>query len=302
MEVVAIMHRRQPLKLSFDYMDTPERRVLSLEPDGIPCLPVIGFDCYRKKWEEAPLHVHEECLEISLCLRGDLVFESDGKTYPFRPGSMFVTGPGNLHRIKSYPKGMSKYWFLFRIPRDGFPLLNLPAQEADTLKSALMRLPNSLFPGSDDIRRLFKKLFYLYDTLPEKTSGRSLRLRSTVLALLLAVVDAATVPSHDRAEVRLMRLVDDMRKHPERDYPLDLISERLSFSPSNLLVRFKRLTGLPPHAFLLEQRIARAKEMLLSTMSIAAISHRLGFSSSQHFANHFKAVTGFSPSAWKRKG
>ena len=293
--------RRPPLKLSFDYMDTPERRVLSLEPDGIPCLPVIGFDSYRRRWEQAPLHVHEECLEISLCLRGDLEFESDGKIYPFRPGTMFATGPKNIHRIRSYPKGMSKYWFLFRIPRRGFPLLNLPAQEAEALTRALMRLPNRPFPGTDDIRRLFKRLFGLYDTLPKGTTDRSLRLRSVVLALLLAVVDAATVPPRERPDVRIKRLVDDMRTYPERSYPLDRMAEQLGLSPSNLLVRFKRLTGLPPHAFLLEQRIARAKEMLASPMPVAALAHRLGFSSSQHFANHFKAVTGLSPSAWKGK-
>ena len=292
------MKRHAPLKLSFDYMDTPERRVLSLEQDGILCMPVIGFDCYRKKWDQAPMHVHEECLEVSLCLRGDLEFESGGKTYPFRPGTMFVTGPENVHRIKSYPKGMSKYWFLFRIPKRGFPLLGLPPQEAEMLMGSLMALPNRLFPGTDDVRRLFKKLFYLCDTLPARTADRSLRLRSAVLALLLAVVDAAALPSHDRAEVRLKRLVDDMREHPERTYPLDRVAEQLGFSLSNLLVRFKRLTGLPPHSFLLEQRIARAKEMLVMGLPVAAVAHRLGFSSSQHFSNHFKAVTGTSPTKW----
>ena len=68
--------RQSALHLPFEYMDTPERRVLSLERDGIPCIPVIGFDCCRRKWSEAPLHVHDECMEISLCLREDLEFES----------------------------------------------------------------------------------------------------------------------------------------------------------------------------------------------------------------------------------
>ena len=93
-----------------------------------------------------------------------------------------------------------------------------------------------------------------------------------------------------------------MREHPELDYPLDQVAERLGFSPSNLLVRFKRLTGLPPHAFLLSQRIVRAKEMLAASMPVATVAHRLGVSSSQHLSNHFKAVTGLSPSGWMRKG
>ena len=289
------MKRRAPLKLSFDYMDTPERRVLSLEGDGILCMPVLGFDCYRRQWEQPPLHVHEECLEVSLCLRGDLVMESGGRTYPFKPGTMFVTGPEDVHRIRAYPKGMNKYWFLFRIPRDGFPLLSLPPKEANSLTAALTSLANRPFPGTDEVKRLFKRLFHLCDTLPAGTPERSLRLRSAVLALLLAVVDAASATLYDRAEVRLGRLVDEMREHPERDYPLGKISESLGFSTSNLLLRFKRLTGLPPHAFLLERRIDCAKRMLAEGKPVAVVAHQLGFSSSQHFSNQFKAVTGLSP-------
>lgn len=292
------MRRRAPLKLSFDYMDTPERRVVSLEPDGILCMPVLGYDCYRKQWAQPPMHVHEECLEVTLCLRGDLEFETKSRIYPFKPGSMFVTGPKDVHRLRSYPKGMSKLWFLFRIPDKDFPLLNLPCDEARTLLRDLMQLPNRLFAGSDEVRRLFKKLFREYDTLPHGTPGRSLRLRSTVLALLLSVIEAAKVPSRDRVEVRLRNLVDEMREHPEHDYPIDKTAERLGLSPSSLLVRFKRLTGSPPHAFLLSQRIAKAKEMLSSAVPVAVVAHRLGFSSSQHFSNHFKAATGASPTKW----
>ena len=191
--------------------------------------------------------------------------------------------------------------FLFRIPKKGFPLLNLPSDEAQTLIRALTHLPNRLFKGSDEVRRLFKKLFHQYDTLPKDSSERSLRLRSTVLALLLAVVDASRSSMRDRVEVRLQNLVDDMREHPEHEYPLDQTAERLGLSPSNLLVRFKRLTGLPPHAFLLAQRIAKAKEMLTASMPIATIAHKLGFATSQHLSNQFKASTGLSPSEWKKK-
>lgn len=281
-------------------MDTPERRVLSLEGDGIFCMPVLGFDCYRRMWSQPPLHVHEECLEISLCLRGDLEFESGGREYPFKPGTMFVTGPDDVHRIRSYPKGMSKYWFLFRIPKDGFPLLNLPEKEASSLTFALVGLANKPFAGTDEVKRLFKRLFHLCDTLPAGTPDRSLRLRSAVLSLLLSIVDAASVACHDRAEIRLGKLVEEMQKHPESEYPLDRISQSLGLSPSNLLVRFKHLTGLPPHAFLIEQRILRAKVMLMSGMPVAAIAHQLGFSSSQHFSSQFRSATGMSPTEFMK--
>ena len=87
------MKRRKPLKLEFKYSDTPERRCVSLEPDGMYCLPVLGFDAFKKAIDDPPLHVHVECLEISLCLRGDLEFELEGQVYPFRPDTVFVEDP-----------------------------------------------------------------------------------------------------------------------------------------------------------------------------------------------------------------
>ena len=93
--------KRKSLKLSFEYMDTPERRVLSLDADGVPCVPVLGFDAYRRQWRAAPIHVHDECVEISLCLRGNLEFEMGGKRYPFRPGSVFVARPDEPHRLRA---------------------------------------------------------------------------------------------------------------------------------------------------------------------------------------------------------
>lgn len=38
------MKKRPPLKLSFSFTDTPEHRKLSLEEDGILCMPVLGYD------------------------------------------------------------------------------------------------------------------------------------------------------------------------------------------------------------------------------------------------------------------
>ena len=151
--------KRKPLKLSFDYMDTPERRVLSLAADGVACVPVLGFDAYRRQWRAAPVHVHDECLEISFCLRGDLEFELGGERHPFRPGTVFVSRPDEPHRLRAYPKGMSKYWLLFRIPARGERILGLTAKETAWLVQELIRLPQRLFVGTKEIRALFKRLF-----------------------------------------------------------------------------------------------------------------------------------------------
>ena len=294
------MQGRPPLKLEFEYSDTPERRCLSLEPDGVFCLPVIGFDAFKKPIDISPSHVHDECLEISLCLRGDLEFELKGKSYPFRPDTIFVSRPDEQHRLKYYPRSMSKYWMLFRIPKGDFPLLRLPKDEAKWLLKEMLDLPRSFTDIGHRVRTAFQRLFHVYDAEPAKTPQRHCLLRNAALSLFVALVETSKSSGHILPMAHLAGLVDEIRKHPEKDYTIDELARLSAFSPTALLQRFKRLTGFPPHAFVLACRIENAKrELEADNLPIAAIADRLGFPSSQHFATSFKRIVGVSPSEWR---
>lgn len=294
------MKRKKALKLSFDYMDTPERRVVSLASDGVPCVPVLGFDAYRRQWRAAPIHVHDECVEISLCLRGDLEFELGGERFPFRPGFVFVSRPDEPHRLCAYPKGMSKYWLLFRIPARGERILGLSAKETAWLVQELTQLPQRLFAGTKEVRTLFKRLFALYDDLPARSVERGVRIRVAVAELLLALLEAARTTTALRSADRIAEVIETMKADLAHDWTLEELATRVGCSHSKLLASFKQQTGAPPHAFLIACRIARAKEALAAgRQPIATIAAELGFSSPQHFANHFKLATGLSPREWR---
>ena len=294
--------KRKMLKLSFDYMDTPERRVVSLVADGVPCVPVLGLDAYRRQWRAAPVHVHDECLEISLCLRGDLSFELGGERFPFRPGFVFVSRPDEPHRLCAYPKGMSKYWLLFRIPARGERILGLSAKETAWLVQELTQLPQRLFAGTKEVRVLFKRLFALYDNLPARSVERGVRIRAAVTELLLAFVEAAHTTMALRSTDRIAEVIEAMKADLAHDWTLEELATRVGCSHSKLLSSFKQQTGAPPHAFLLACRIERAKDLLAAGRdSVATIARALGFASPHHFAGHFKLATGQTPREWRAK-
>jgi AraC family transcriptional regulator len=91
----------------------------------------------------------------------------------------------------------------------------------------------------------------------------------------------------------------------------DRLSEELSLaelaalvglSPWHFARAFKASTGEPPHRYLMERRIARAKELLAgTTQPITEIAHACGFASSQHLATVFRRVVGTTPSGWRRE-
>ena len=291
--------RRARIKLGFDYSDTPERKVVSLEADGIACVPAIGFDNFQRAWKVPEVHYHPECLEMSLCLRGSLGFEFRGQTRTLLPGNVAVSGPDDPHRFSSYPKRLSKYWFLFRIPSGQFPLLRLSPREKRWLVQELTALPGRMFNG-ERLELCFQRIFRIYDSVPAKSPERSMLLRNAVTDLLLRIVECSKSPPRQESNARLKSILREMEEHPERDYTIAELAERAGVSPSNLMKRFKKLTGLPPHAFCVARRIAKASEMLRQgDRSITSIADELGFASSQHFATSFKQATGIVPKRWK---
>jgi AraC family transcriptional regulator len=86
-----------------------------------------------------------------------------------------------------------------------------------------------------------------------------------------------------------------------RDVALVELARLVDLSPSHFSRAFARSTGRPPHRYLLERRIERAKDMLATgELSITDIALACGFSTSQHFAATFRAKVGVRPSQWRK--
>lgn len=280
-------------------IDTSERRVLDLAKYGVPCVPVLGATRFRHKVEDVEEHVHEGCLEVTYCKRGQLAFESEGRVYPFLPGSVFVSRPDQPHRMRENPQGTRTNYLLFRLPKRGQTVLNLPARESKCLVELLLALPSRLFQGNARIEADFQRLFDICDS---KADGvfRSLNLSCIVLDLLLNVIDCSATALIRSPDNSLRPVIEEMQARPWLAWPTDELAARTGLSPSTLRARFKALTGLSPHGYLVSCRIQRAKdELVRGVTSIADLAVSLGFVSSRHFSSTFKLATGLSPRQWK---
>ena len=292
-----------PLKLPFGYCDTPELRVFNLANEGMPCIPVLGLTRIGKGGRPTTTeeHVHEECIEISYCQRGELVFESGGKEYLFSPGRVFVSRPNEPHRLKAYPKGLLMYWLFVRLPKREYPFLSMSMRESKWLRSALQSMPYRLFTGGDAVRKAFQRVFDAYDSEPPNTPQRSLRLRTGIADLLLAILDASQGGSAASGDERVERVIEEIRADPVKEFSIDALAAKAACSPSNLIICFKRLTGLPPLAFRNSCRIELAKrELKNGKRSMLSLALALGYSSAQNFATQFRLATGKTPREWRK--
>ena len=83
---------------------------------------------------------------------------------------------------------------------------------------------------------------------------------------------------------------------------VELLSKKLHLNPSYFSRKFSERMGVSPKAYILEKKISKAKEFLLSTtFSVEEISNSVGFSDQLYFSRIFKQKTGLSPTAYREK-
>jgi AraC-like DNA-binding protein len=81
----------------------------------------------------------------------------------------------------------------------------------------------------------------------------------------------------------------------------DYISRKLGYDYSYLSHLFSSVEGLTIEKYIINQKIEKAKELLVyNELTINEISVLLGYSSVQHLSNQFKKITGLTPSHFKK--
>jgi AraC-like DNA-binding protein len=83
---------------------------------------------------------------------------------------------------------------------------------------------------------------------------------------------------------------------------LQQIAAEFGLSVSHFSRAFRTSTGLPPHQWLLRQRVKAAKQLMsVRDLPLSEIAISAGFANQSHFTRVFSAVVGASPGAWRRE-
>jgi len=101
---------------------------------------------------------------------------------------------------------------------------------------------------------------------------------------------------------RLAHLLDWIRGHLATEHTIESLAARASMSPRTLQREFKASTGLSPYAWIVRERIERAKELLESSrMPAQQIAERVGMGSAESLRHHFRAQVGAAPAQYRAR-
>ena len=83
---------------------------------------------------------------------------------------------------------------------------------------------------------------------------------------------------------------------------LQQVAAEFDLSVSHFSRAFRTSTGLPPHQWLLRQRVKAAKQLMsVRDLPLSEIAISAGFANQSHFTRVFSAAVGVSPAAWRRE-
>ncbi|WP_323392213.1 AraC family transcriptional regulator [Streptomyces jumonjinensis] len=92
-----------------------------------------------------------------------------------------------------------------------------------------------------------------------------------------------------------------LEEHLTGPPPLEELAREVGTSPFALLRAFKAAYGMPPHTWLTDARVRRARRLLDSGSTAAEAAVAVGFTDQSHLNRHFTRIVGVPPGAYRRE-
>ncbi len=235
-------------------------------------------------------HYHDEYV-VAVVTRSAYKFFCEGHTCTAGQDQIILINPGDIH--SGY--AIHDHGWTYRALYPNITTMRQIAYEVTGTHWDLPYFPN---PVVDD-RYAAGLLVTLHRVLEHSTTQleRDIHLHTALGALIAR--QAQNRPgklvrlADERASVRRVRHY--LETHYMDNPSLDDLAQVAGLSPYHLVRVFRAETGLPPHTYLTQVRIRRAKTHLQAGEPIAAVAAATGFSDQSHLTRRFKRIVGVTP-------
>ena len=207
-------------------------------------------------------------------------------------GDLVATNPGGVHDGRPLA-GPDRQWFTVYLEPE--VLQAHGARQADD-----MRITHPVLQDAE-LRSALQALLQLLANWPAPTVPKLALDEALANACGQLLARHATQPVlAARVDPALSRVRDCLADRLADPPALDELAALAGTGKYSLLRAFKRTFGVPPHAWLVQQRAERARGLVARGLSLADAAHAAGFADQSHMTRQFTRQFGFTPAAWRR--
>jgi AraC-like DNA-binding protein len=244
-------------------------------------------------------------------------FTVDGVTYDAAPGDLFWIPPGVVHEMRGFPPSMlcpyAHFDLVYR-PAMSHWEFSVPGGMTDLGElEALMHPPPP--PPLDQLNgrlriptahRIGERLHRICEQATRATGYAQVWMSASMLEVIALVLEGNALADDDSAvrhRVAIERTASYMRNHCAEPLYVDDLARRTGISSCYFRRLFAGNFGMSPHAYLVQARLSRAKDLMLHTaMTLSEIASLTGFSSVHNFSRTFRQYEKMSPSTFRCAG
>lgn len=228
-------------------------------------------------------HVHEGYV-FTVIERGAQRFRHRGAEHLAAAGSMVLINPDELHTgATAVEEGWQYRGFYPTLAQLGpvFAELGRPLDATPAFATSVLHDPQ--------VSVAFSQLHRLADGGAE-----------ALLLLFGRHARLGTLAEPGREPLAVRRARELLGQRLQQPPSLEELARAVGLSPFHFLRVFRRATGLPPHAWLKQQRLTRAQGLLRAGWAPLDVALQLGFADQSHLTRQFKQAYGVAPGAYRR--
>lgn len=214
-------------------------------------------------------------------------------------GDLITTNPGEVHDGRPLG-GPSRLWRMVYLDPEALNTMKADPSSRAVPDFELTRPVITDSPLRQALRVLFAR-FQAWGSDRNHPDADVLACEESLVATcgLLLSRHATSFPLREVAvDVRQVRdrLADDLVNPPT----LTDMALMSGLSKYQLLRRFEKVYGVPPHAWLLQQRAERARHLISDGGTLVDVAAACGFADQSHMTRIFARQFGFTPGAWRK--
>lgn len=214
--------------------------------------------------------------------------------YPISAGQAFLIEP--RHLIHYYADDLEPWEYMW-IEFDGIKAKEYLKQAGLTKEQPIYRssLPLLENPTYHHLKTIVDNPHFL----PSEVMGYTYLFFSSLIKTSLS---AKKIPTNNIQDFYVQSTVDFIEQFYMNDITIEDMAKNINLNRSYFSKLFKKATQKNPQAFLIQYRINKACEFLLSTkMSIAEIATAVGYSNQFHFTRAFKNIMNTPPQEYRKR-
>lgn len=239
-------------------------------------------------------HTHEG-FAIGVIVKGAETFYYRGEMHVAPAGSVVCICPDELHTGQAVTTDGWTYRMIY-------PAADFLAQIASQISGRPRGIPYFSEPVFHD-PALFQAVYAAHVALEHVPTAleRETRLLDALTLMIRRYADDR--PPLDVVGVAhdaLRDAKDYLHAHYAEDVSLEQLAQAVYLSPFHLSRLFRERLSLPPHMYLNQIRINRAKTLLNGDMPLTAVAQAVGYADQSHLSKAFKRVVGITPGQYRK--